>query len=105
MNFLVRLQTNHPRNPFPTDYAINNTLTEEHQKKSLAIHSHATHMLARFDGGILKTKTVFNQTENPSPSRVILGSVLTFPDSSSTLPVHFMPSSKAKIEFLKFNNN
>ena len=105
INFLVRLQTNHPRNPFPTDYATNNTLTEEHQKKSLAIHSHATHMLARFDGGILKTKTVFNQTENPSPSRVTLGSVLTFPDSSSTLPVHFMPSSKAKIKFLKFEIN
>lgn len=104
INFLVRLRINHPRNPFPTDYAIN-TLIEDHQKKTLAIHSHATHMLARFDGGILKTKVLFNQIENPLSSRVTLGSVLTFPDSSSTLPVHFMPSSKAKIKFLKFEIN
>jgi tetratricopeptide (TPR) repeat protein len=104
INLLVKLQTNNPRKLFPTDYRID-TLIEEHQKKTLAIHSHAAHMLVRFDGGILKTKVLFNPSENPSPGRVVLGSVLTFPDSSSTLPVHFMPSSKAKIKFLKFEIN
>jgi hypothetical protein len=58
-------------------------------------------MLARFGSAVLQAGTTTGQTDDASPSRVTLGSVLTFPDSSSTLPVHFTPSTGVRVGSLE----
>lgn len=101
IKFLIRSQPGYRANSILSQY-VSIESVEQHQKDDpIALHSHAAHMLARFGSAVLQAGTTTGQTDDTSPSRVTLGSVLTFPDSSSTLPVHFTPSTGVRVGSLE----
>ena len=102
IKLLIRSQPGYRTNSFLSQHFSTESL-EQHQRRDepLALHSHAAHMLARLGGPLLQAGSAPGQTENTEPSRVTLGSVLTFPGSSSTLPVHFAPSTGVRVGSLE----
>ncbi len=101
IQFLIRSQPGYRTDPFLSRYLSIESAEQDRRDEPLALHSHAAHLLARFRGAVLQAGTAAGQTENAEPSRVTLGSVLTFPDSSSTLPVHFTPSTGVRVGSLE----
>jgi hypothetical protein len=67
-------------------------------KERPAFHSHSAHMLASFAHVSFEiSETMSQEGRDEKPTRVTLGSVVAFPDTSSTLPLYVTPSSEAKI--------